>query len=202
METSNDFLKPSICKVLYPFGVETARRGRYKDAEAFLKFILNYDVLPEHLLLLGKVYAQQGRYEEAITEWRKALELDPENKEVKAAIQKAESLSKPLYLPPEVFKKRLSYGVTCILLIISLGVSFSLWKSKKDGQALAIQYGEMEKQFAALKKNLDLGDMVRKTLTEKGFSDFNLAIKHNNGHILIKGDVPSHYLKDLIGTVV
>ncbi len=202
MEPSNDFLKQSICKLIYPFVLETARKGRYKDAEELLKFILDHDSSPEYLLLLGKVYAQQGRYDEAIIQWRKALEIDPDNQEIKAAIQRAEALSKPLYMPSEVFKKKLAYVMTCILLLVTLGVSFSLWKSKKDSQFLVVKYGEIEKQFEALKKNSDLVDIARKTLAEKGFSDFSLTINHNNGHILIKGDVPSRYLKDIMGKVV
>lgn len=209
MEKSTDLLQVTICKLLYPFVIETARRGKYKNAEDLLRFVLNHDSSPEYLLLLGKVYAQQGRYEEAITEWRKALELDPANQEVKTAIQRAEKPSKLFYRLSEVFKENLAYVIICVLLMASIGVSFSLRALKNDKQALIVKhgeiivkYGEIQKQFVALKKKSDLNDMVNKTLSENGLSDFTIVANQNNDHLSLKGEVPTEYLKDRMGMLI
>jgi len=166
MEDLFEFFQTSICKILFPYTVELAKKGHFKEAEASLKFMLDHDPSPEYDLLLGKIYAQQGRYKDAILEWKRVLERDPENQEARRAILRAEELSKRI-LPPQLFKWRLITGILGFLLVLSLGMGFSLWKGKidissqykdslKENQALSANYQELNEKVKEAKKEVDV----------------------------------------------
>lgn len=204
MKKIADFFKTSICKIFFPYTVELARRGNYKEAEKALRFILDHDASPEYFLLLGKVYAQQGKYEDAIAEWKRVLEINPENREARAAILRAEDLSKGI-LPTQFFKWRLIAGVLGLFLVLSLGMSFTLWKGKADifsqykdslqeNQALSVKYQELEKNFEEGREDIDAGMRRYQELTGR-YEEFErrigkqLVIALKGGHRLaqIKG---------------
>ncbi len=218
MERRTDFFQTSICKILFPYTVELARRGSYKEAEESLKFILSYDSSPEYLLLLGKIYAQQGRYKDAIDVWKRVLVLDPENQEARAAILKAERLRENV-LPSQFFKWKLIVCVLCLILMLTLGINLTLWRGKlyifsqykdslENNQALSVKYEELEKQFKELKKEIDISKkrykkLVKYQLTQiKGLRSSKITIKQQDGHISIYGEVPTDYLKELIEKVI
>ena len=158
MENLLEFFQSSICKILFPYTVELARKGYFKEAEVSLRFMLDHDPSPEYYLLLGKIYAQQGRYQEAIGEWKRILERDPENHEAKAAISKAEGLSKGI-LPAQLFKWKLATGILGVFLVLSLGMDFILWKGKID---ISSQYrASLEEKQTLLAKTQKLEGEVR-----------------------------------------
>lgn len=207
------FLESSICKLLYPYAIEAAKNGSFREAERFIRFILDHDSSPEYFVLLGKIYAQQERYGEAVAQWEKALELDPENVEAKAAIKRAENPSKLFYLLSEGFLKNSMFVLLCVLLVASIEMVFSLRTLRNDELVLrtknneaAIRYDEMHKQFTAvktaMKKESDLYDMVNGALSEKGLSNFNIAVVQHDGHISLKGEVPTRYLKETMKTLI
>jgi len=172
MEKVTDFFNTLICKFLFPHTVELARRGKYREAEESIRFILNHDSSPEYFLFLGKVYAQQGRYEEAIVEWKKVLEINPNNHEAVAAIQKAEE-SKRGILPSQLFKWKLIVGGLVLLFVLSIGMGFFLWKGKKNmianNQALLNKYNALNKDFQKIKEEMDMS---------KKYQD--IVVKHQN----------------------
>ena len=75
---------------LFAHAAKLARNGKYLQSEKILN-ILIAQATPsaKFSILLGKVYAQQGRYKEAIDQWQDALEIEPENKEALAATKRA-----------------------------------------------------------------------------------------------------------------
>ncbi len=181
MAKTTDLFNTLICKNLFPHTVELARRGKYREAEESIRFILNHDTSLEYFLFLGKVYVQQGRYEEAITEWKRVLERDPENSEARAAIFKAEELIES-FLLPYLFKWRLITVVLGLFLVMSLSVSFTLWKGKadvffqyrdslKDKQILSIKYEEIEKEFEKARKEIDFSKIRNQELARKREED-------------------------------
>jgi cytochrome c-type biogenesis protein CcmH/NrfG len=94
----------SLKKELYTYAAELARAGNYSQAEKILlKVVSQGEPAIEYLLLLGKIYAQQGHYKEAIGQWQKALEIEPENKEAKEAVEKATNLLKKRLSPTALF---------------------------------------------------------------------------------------------------
>jgi len=136
MEKQTNAFQISICKILFPYTVELARNGNYKEAEASLRFMLGNDISSEYLLLLGKVYAQQGKYQDAIGEWKKVLDIDSENHEAKAAILKAGELTKSI-LPSQLNKLKLISWLLCFFFMLSVFMNYSLWKKKGK---ISIQY--------------------------------------------------------------
>ena len=65
-----------------------ARKGKHIKAENLLEPLCNNDNLRiEAIDLLAKIYAQQGKIEQAQGLWLKALEKDPSNLHVLAALR-------------------------------------------------------------------------------------------------------------------
>ena len=97
----------------------------------------------------------------------KVLEIDPENREARVAILRAEDLSKGIF-PALFFKWRLITGVLGLFLVLSLGTSITLWKGKTDmfsqykdslqkNQALSTKYQELEKNFEEGREDIGAG---------------------------------------------
>ena len=152
------FFQTSICRLLFPYTVELARKGHFKEAETSLKFMIKHDPLPEYYLLLGKIYAQQGRYQDAIVEWEKVLEIDPENQNAKAAILKAKELLKGI--PIQLFKWKLSAVLLAFLFIISLVIGSILWRENIDilsrYRASLKENQKLEKEIKEVKKEVEV----------------------------------------------
>jgi len=65
-----------------------ARKGRFKEAEDLLSpLIADSESQSDTLDLLAKVYAQQGKIEEAQHLWQQALKHDPDNRLFQEALQ-------------------------------------------------------------------------------------------------------------------
>jgi cytochrome c-type biogenesis protein CcmH/NrfG len=76
---------------LFAHAAQLARNGKYLQSEKILNMLIAQAApSAKFLVLLGKVYAQQGRYREAIDQWHDSLEIEPENKEALAATKRAE----------------------------------------------------------------------------------------------------------------
>jgi len=88
----------NLAQSFYDQGVRLARSEA--DMETAIRFVVAALALePEHaeaLVVLGKLRAQQERYQEAVSAWQRALELAPEGslarEKARAAIAKAETL--------------------------------------------------------------------------------------------------------------
>ena len=66
----------------------SARKGRFKEAEELLSPLAMESESPNNALdLLAKVYAQQGKIEEAQHLWQQALRNDPDNRLFQEALQ-------------------------------------------------------------------------------------------------------------------
>ena len=96
-----------------------ARRGEYEHAESMLLPLIEG---PEHnrlaLDLLAKISAQQGRYGEAVTFWKRALAGDPLNKKYNAAIEDCIML-----------EKKAAYGsgqVPLINIVIAINITVTI----------------------------------------------------------------------------
>ncbi len=55
--------------------------------EYYLKAIRIYARYEKAFVALGKAYYRKGQIEKAKEEWRRALELNPDNREVKQALE-------------------------------------------------------------------------------------------------------------------
>jgi Flp pilus assembly protein TadD len=91
LENKLNEMAQATAEQLYATATELARKGKYLQAEKALS-LLSAKARPSAKtpLLLGKIYAQQHRYEDAIQEWQKALKIEPNNEASLAAIKRAE----------------------------------------------------------------------------------------------------------------
>jgi nucleoid-associated protein YgaU len=105
---------------MYEEGVRQARAGQLDDAAESLTAALR--LVPDLAgaqVVLGKVYAQQGRYDEAIAIWRRVLARDPDNPKAQAGIQAAEARQKAA-------QARARRRRTCTGLLAAVGVIIAL----------------------------------------------------------------------------
>jgi cytochrome c-type biogenesis protein CcmH/NrfG len=78
-------------EMLFARATKLARKGKYIQAEKILDLLSANSRPPAKVpLLLGKIYAQQSRYEDAIVQWQRALETEPKNAEAQSAIKRAQ----------------------------------------------------------------------------------------------------------------
>jgi len=78
-------------EMLFARATKLARKGKYIQAEKILELLSANSRPPAKVpLLLGKIYAQQSRYGDAIVQWQRALETEPKNAEAQSAINRAE----------------------------------------------------------------------------------------------------------------
>jgi len=79
---------PLLESVTLALAASSARKGRFKEAEELLlPLIVESESQNNALDLLAKVYAQQGKIEEAQHLWQQALEHDPDNRLFQEALQ-------------------------------------------------------------------------------------------------------------------
>jgi flagellar motor protein MotB len=70
-----------LCNLVALSAAELARSGRHNEAQAIVEAIPS-EQRPARLCdLLGRIYAQQGKFAEAEAIWNRALELDPSNED-------------------------------------------------------------------------------------------------------------------------
>jgi outer membrane protein OmpA-like peptidoglycan-associated protein len=74
-----------LCKLVALSATELARSGRHNEAEAIIEAIPSEQRPAPLCDLLGRIYAQQGKFVEAETAWNRALELDPTNEHYQRA---------------------------------------------------------------------------------------------------------------------
>lgn len=166
-------------KELYTYAVNLAAAGSYNQAERVLSEAIK-DSKPavEYLLLLGKIYAQQGRYQEAIQQWQKILGIEPENKEAKEAIEKASALFKKHLSPAGLFWRSF-----LILVIFVLGLSLIYFlggiKAKRTTEAkLNTAIADREKLLATQQTEVEALKMqLAETETKKDRQRAQVYIK-------------------------
>jgi len=126
--------------------------------------------------------------------------------------------------PAQLSKWRLGVGVICVLLVLSVGMSISLWWQKAsigreyesiliEHKNLATSYEKLKQetgeQYEKLKRETDKQIVIGieekiKNYLEKimSINDIDFAIKHKGAHIWVTGDVPTLHVKDLVGNLV
>jgi len=72
-------LDPYFLEAYDLYGRLCLETGRYDDAEAAYRYILQYDSdAPNTHYMLGVVFARQHKWDEAIKEWERAIEIAPD----------------------------------------------------------------------------------------------------------------------------
>lgn len=108
----------------------SARKGRFKEAEDLLSpLIVDSGSRTDALDLLAKVYAQQGKIEEAQHLWQQALINDPDNRLFQEALQDCkEILSRGHTLIMWQILRRLVIACS-IVFIVSALIALTIYMS-------------------------------------------------------------------------
>lgn len=97
--TPSGLLGALVSETLLSRAALLARKGEYAAAESLLKQLLcSENESPRALDLLARIHAQQGRFSEAETFWKRALEVEPNNESYLAGLNRiAQMRSRPLW---------------------------------------------------------------------------------------------------------
>jgi hypothetical protein len=109
-------------RLLFPQAVQLARDGRYREAEEWLKFLLDRGPSAHAYCLLGKVYGQQARYADAVAAFERALAVQPDHAEATDALHCVRSLSEPVPASSLSAWKLVS-SVAIAVAMIAIGVA-------------------------------------------------------------------------------
>jgi nucleoid-associated protein YgaU len=101
---------------LYPYVASLARRGRYREAESWVSMLLRIAPRPDLYCLLGKIYAQQRRYDDASRAFRKAVALEPSDPSAVSALARSERLRERPGLPMGPWR----LGVAALVLLMAV----------------------------------------------------------------------------------
>ncbi len=198
-ETLNDL----ISRMVYACAVRLARAGEYTEAERFLR-LAPEPRSREHLLLLGRICGQQGRYDEAIAAWRSVEEISPGDSDASAAIARAVKLAQHPELHParrlERWVRTAGAVAVAVALVVSLAANHRLKSSIRDADVRhSAEIAQLEDELAALRDDRDLSGVVEERLrSEPRLTGFPIQVDGGGGRIRCFGDVSSLELKDLI----
>jgi type VI secretion system protein ImpK len=117
------------------FALQTASQmaaiGNYQAASSLLEILREEDMSNEVYLLRAKIFAQQGKFEEAINQWQEVLKKDPSNQEAREGVKKASRLkarpANKLFL-----RVKILYGFI-FLLLVGLVAVFSFMAGRGSG---------------------------------------------------------------------
>jgi nucleoid-associated protein YgaU len=131
---------------------EAARRGRYAEAERILVPCVGETGDAVDHVLLGKIYAQQGKYAPAIEQWELALARDPDSLEAHAAIVKAREL---LRSPPAARRLGVGWVLPGALLLLLLVCAIALVTIRGRFALATQERADLEMRLSLLDERLE-----------------------------------------------
>jgi nucleoid-associated protein YgaU len=187
---------------LYNEGVRRARSG---DLGAAVETLNAAAALApntaEPRVVLGKVYAQQGHYDQAVATWKHALAIDPDNQKARAGILAAEALGQSIQVAAS---RTLAFGrfLTAIGLIVAVlvGLGLSLgWQALNataESAELPTAVPATGAPVATPAPILPL-DRIREALNTDQLRAYHLEAQPAGLGVRLIGTVPNQALKTL-----
>jgi tetratricopeptide (TPR) repeat protein len=197
--------------------VDAAFKGNYGKAIDILKRLI--DIKPDLFdakELLGKIYARQGRYEEAIQKWLEVLKEEPNNYEITKEIRRAESLravrdSGGFYKVNS--QKRLFIGIS-IVLLFSLIAGYLIIPVISNPQPKEIVYRiekmEIKNLTETLKQKMESHEIPKNMLIidtkkiddvmkkDNEISFLSLKLRAEEDKLFVYGKIPTLYLYERV----
>jgi nucleoid-associated protein YgaU len=179
--------------VYYDEGLRLAKSGQEEAALHHLQtaVVLN----PEHTdsyVVMGKLYAQRGAYEEAISTWQRALHLAPPDSPARAKAEQGIAKAKKIQrhrLREAAAVRRRHRGLTAAagVAVFILGVGFTflfpkIWTARVTPAGLTQKWSQALDTYPALRQAA-------------------LEAKVQDGGLVISGEVPSPVHRDLISSL-
>lgn len=160
----------------YNEGLQLARTGRTKQAmERLLTALVFAPAHLDTLVVLGKLHAQHGRYDEAISYWQRTLEVEPSHRKALAGIQKVKELQQQTQRKI-VWQRALAIVSVFVLLLLGSGATVGFQRLKTP---------RLVEQIALAVKNNSL------------LSDAKVDVKEQSGQFILTGEVPSEHHRDI-----
>lgn len=194
----------------YNEGLRLAKQEQVDRAIDQLHAALAIDPnISDALVVLGKLYAQQAHYEQAILCWRRALIIDPDNSKALAGIRKADMLQKPQTPPPVVVRPLDSRGrwaryrrfITVAVLVVAaflVGIFLARWGGIAD-HVTVIQTAPLPTPTPTVPPPTPIPDktgVVQQALeADKGLATLELEVQQEGQVIYLSGGVPRPELK-------
>jgi flagellar motor protein MotB len=143
---------------------QLAALGNYQAASSLLENLNEEGNSIDVYLIRAKIFAQQGKLEEAINQWQQALKKDPNNKEARAGVRKASRLKS--HPSPRFFLRvRVFLGLLFLLLLgavvaLSYLVGRGSVNVEKRGYPGVVKLPEQQLQYIILKIDEKLQPLV------------------------------------------
>lgn len=191
--------------ILYVCALEMAHQGNYAEAERLLQD-LGENLTAEHLLLWGKIYAQQGKYDRAIELWEQALSLKPGHREAAQAVARAREIMAAPRLP-----RRQKAGLALVVAGLAVALAFTgnaLFHARQDYVSLQaektklvqqVARAEREREQAAAAALVVQAEMLEKALTrdsEGGFWGVKVGVTGST--FFLEGQVPTEHCREVL----
>jgi len=185
---------------LYNEGLQRARSGDLDTAiETLAAAAALAPDMAEPRVVLGKVYAQQGRFEQAVATWRQALTIDPGNHKASAGMQAAEALLRSTQgddSRSRLLSRLMIAGGLVVALLAGIGLSLG-WQAP-HGPAptpLATQATPLP-ATATPAPTLPL-DQIRQALSNDPLTAYKVEAQAAGLGVHLAGSVPNQALKTL-----
>lgn len=107
-----------------------ARNGFFRDAQMILTGLLRKSQEPHVLDLLARIYAQQGRIDEAKTLWEKAILLDPTNAEYAQGMAFISKMQQKRFPKYSQWKRFLLVAAITLPIIVTLATLIKVNQSQ------------------------------------------------------------------------
>jgi tetratricopeptide (TPR) repeat protein len=181
-----------------------ARRGKLQKAEEILAPLTNEgeeQVSLGALDLLAKIYAQQGRFEEAKALWIRALQIDPSNENFRRAIHLCEH-PEEIRIPARVFALFRKVMINLALASIAAGMLITgLYVVKIERQLAGLRKEETITNISP--KSIDLRARVENLLRQdRVLRSLSLKVVQKGDVISVVGEVPDLYTRYRVETKI
>lgn len=188
-------LVDGLAPAYYNQGLRFAREGKVTQAMEQLHMALSFNPLhTDTLVVMGKLYAQQTRYNQAVSCWQQALTIDPNNAKAWAGIRKVKAQKTRAGLWRRILVVTAAV-VVALLVAISfwVGRNFAATGSPKIAVTPALPPTKIPSLVTPVQAILQADDSLK---------SLEIAVRQDGHTIYLSGAVPNPELKEQVETLV
>lgn len=196
-------------RLLFPHAVALARMGRYAEAEQCVRVLFEHAPSADACCLLGRMFGQQARYDDAAAAFEQALTIEPGHPEAGVALECVRARARP-GSAASLRTWRL-IGATAVMIVIAAVATFvrvtpqgrvtssasnaAVAPAARDADGVNPDVAGLMQAFGALTAALQ---------PFRSVTDVSLHPVVARGPVVVavRGTVPSAYLRDEITRVL
>jgi flagellar motor protein MotB len=170
---------------------QMAAVGNYQAASSLLDMFKEDETAVEVHLLRAKIFAQQGKFEEAIKQWQQVLRKNPNNQEAREGIKKASRLKScpagKFFLRTRLFVGSFIFILVGLVAVFSYLLGHRSWNSDKMTSQEFLKLQEQQVQHIILKIDERLQTLVNANKPTPPEIDINVpgVIKGADGNSIV-----------------